>query len=296
MPARLIAYLPEQAAMSRLLSDDAEHRVGRSDESDVTLADASVSRTHAVLSCGTGAWTVRDLGSKNGTFVDGDRVVDRVLHSACWLRFGDVHCEYQPIDQQTADAFAFRLEGRRAQSQLLLDQLDRNTRADDLPAATLRAVVELAECQRGMLMLANGEQLVVHSTFELDAAHWRSPSFAGSLGALERAVASREPLVINDISADPALRARRSVVEAGLKTLVCLPLLVGTELVGMVYADSTRPGALLTDLDTEMLEAFVERAALWIAVRSGDAQLSQLHSPEAIGWLDLLHAHEPASL
>jgi len=293
MPARLIAYLPEQAALSRLLTDGAENRIGRGEDCEVVLADPSVSRLHARLLISAGTGLLRDQDSKNGTFVDGQRVTDISLVGPCWLRFGDVHCEYEPLEQAVADQFAHRLDSRRAQSQLLLDQLGRHTRADDLAAETLRAVVELAECERGVLLMVHDDQLVVHATLGLDPEQLRAPSFGGSVGALERALRSRQPVVVNDVSTDPELRVRRSVVDAGLRTFICLPMLVGADLVGMAYADSTRPGALLTQLDTELLRAFVERAALWLAARSGDAELTRLHNAEMIGWLDLLQLHAP---
>jgi hypothetical protein len=45
--------------------------VGRSLKSDVILLDPTVSGTHAWLACSAGqAWTVRDAGSRNGTFTN----------------------------------------------------------------------------------------------------------------------------------------------------------------------------------------------------------------------------------
>lgn len=295
MPARIIAYLPEQAALSRVLSDGAFYRIGRGDDCDIALADASVSRFHASIAMREGIGALQDEGSKNGTFVDGKRIDSVEFAAPCWLRFGDIYCEYEPLDQAAVDQHAHRLEGRRAQSQMLLDQLGRHAKPEDLAAETLRAVVELAECERGILLLAQQGRLVVHATLGLDPEQLRAASFGGSVGALNRALKSRRPVVINDVAADPEMRARRSVVDAGLRTLICLPILVGADLVGIVYADSTRPGAVLTDLDTELLEAFIERAALWLAVRANEAELTRLHNAETIGWLDLLHLHAPST-
>ncbi len=65
---------------------DADHVViGRSPLSDVVLtADAQVSRTHAVLERIANRWILRDVGSRNGTYLNGQRVRDRVP-----LRAGD---------------------------------------------------------------------------------------------------------------------------------------------------------------------------------------------------------------
>ena len=48
--------------------------VGRDAEAGIVLADASVSARHATIERRQGAWLVIDLGSTNGTFVDGRRV------------------------------------------------------------------------------------------------------------------------------------------------------------------------------------------------------------------------------
>ena len=66
--------------------------VGRGEESDVVLDDGSVSRRHARLSRDDrGHYQLEDLGSANGTFIDGERVVrPTLLADGVKLRFGDV--------------------------------------------------------------------------------------------------------------------------------------------------------------------------------------------------------------
>jgi DNA-binding CsgD family transcriptional regulator len=50
--------------------------VGRSSKCDIILADIAISRQHADLAAGVGFVTVRDLGSRNGTFVDGQPILE----------------------------------------------------------------------------------------------------------------------------------------------------------------------------------------------------------------------------
>ena len=72
----------------------ARSAIGRSHEGEVTVLASSVSREHAELRRADGkdaAWQVRDLGSRNGTFVDGTRCQGRVpLPPRAVLKVGDV--------------------------------------------------------------------------------------------------------------------------------------------------------------------------------------------------------------
>jgi DNA-binding CsgD family transcriptional regulator len=62
---------------------DAERMtVGSLDSNDLAVEYEGVSRTHAVFERFADTWTVRDLGSRNGTFVNGGRIIgEHALHS-----------------------------------------------------------------------------------------------------------------------------------------------------------------------------------------------------------------------
>lgn len=65
--------------------------LGRHHAGELVILAASVSREHAELRVVDGGWQVRDLGSRNGTFLDGARVTGRVpLPPRAVLRIGDV--------------------------------------------------------------------------------------------------------------------------------------------------------------------------------------------------------------
>ncbi|MET9443027.1 DUF1707 and FHA domain-containing protein [Streptomyces sp. NPDC006610] len=60
-------------------ADDHPLRIGRDPGNGLRLAHETVSRVHAELSRRGGAWVLRDLGSTNGTTVNGRRVVGAVV-------------------------------------------------------------------------------------------------------------------------------------------------------------------------------------------------------------------------
>ncbi len=58
--------------------------VGRDPEIDVALSDTKVSRQHAIIEQADGVWMIRDLGSANGTFVNGRKISEPMS-----LKLGD---------------------------------------------------------------------------------------------------------------------------------------------------------------------------------------------------------------
>lgn len=291
MSARLTAFLPDRPVAVRWLTVERELRIGRAPDCDLRLDHASVSRLHATLSREEDGWRLRDLSSKNGSFVDGRPVAPEApLGSHSWLRFGDVHCEFTQLEAGAGERAVQRFSQRQALSHTLGEDLGKQTDLPDLLRDTVRAVVQLAEFERGFLLLPEGDGWRVRASHGFDAAALRAREFVGSAGALERAIAAGEPVVLNDIGADPALAQRASVVAAGLRSVLALPLRQGDRLLAVVYADTRQPGAALSEIDLELLSAFAERAALWLAARRNAASLAQLAGP-APDWREIAAAH-----
>jgi hypothetical protein len=70
-------------------------QIGRSEESDVFLVDPSVSRSHAIVEVDGVEPVVRDLGSTNGTFVNGERIEARALKDGDELMFGNTRMRFE---------------------------------------------------------------------------------------------------------------------------------------------------------------------------------------------------------
>jgi pSer/pThr/pTyr-binding forkhead associated (FHA) protein len=82
--------------------------------------DPTVSRLHAILENHGSAWSIRDLGSRNGTFINGEKVdAERILRSGDELRLGKCRLVFQemrqsdePIDEATMVPDAAQLPPR----------------------------------------------------------------------------------------------------------------------------------------------------------------------------------------
>jgi pSer/pThr/pTyr-binding forkhead associated (FHA) protein len=75
-------------AGSRYLLDTDLSTVGRHPESDIFLDDITVSRRHVEFRRADGTFRVHDVGSLNGTYLNGDRVDDAELQSGDEVRIG----------------------------------------------------------------------------------------------------------------------------------------------------------------------------------------------------------------
>ena len=64
--------------------------VGRAVTSDVPIYDPTVSRRHAELVLADGGVHVKDLGSSNGTFVNGEQIAEQLAHADDVVTFGKV--------------------------------------------------------------------------------------------------------------------------------------------------------------------------------------------------------------
>lgn len=64
--------------------------LGRHVSADIRLSDGSVSRYHAVMTVSAGVWSITDLDSKAGTFVNDRRVKQARLYPGDCIRLGSV--------------------------------------------------------------------------------------------------------------------------------------------------------------------------------------------------------------
>lgn len=108
MPSHLEIWTPSGREL--VLLDTPRVTIGKSSTNIVSLQhDSTVSRLHAVLENLGFAWSLRDVGSRNGTFVNGEKIAnERVLHSGDEVRVGNSRLvfweERRAGDASVADA------------------------------------------------------------------------------------------------------------------------------------------------------------------------------------------------
>ncbi len=82
----LLVQLIDGVVANRFTLDKKDHSIGRNPKSDIFLDDVSVSSNHAVIEAkeqsyfdGYCDFTLRDLGSTNGTYINDEKVVEQKL-------------------------------------------------------------------------------------------------------------------------------------------------------------------------------------------------------------------------
>ena len=94
----ILAELSDDAAMlislsgpsrgARFLIDSDETRIGRATDNEIFLDDVTVSRHHAVIKRSGKSYTIEDLASLNGTYVDGTSISAAALRSGVEVQIG----------------------------------------------------------------------------------------------------------------------------------------------------------------------------------------------------------------
>ena len=268
MPARFNAYLPDSAAVVQLLDDSNVYRIGRDIDCELAIDHASVSRQHAELSNMSGQWSIRDTNSKNGLRVDGKRVEAAIFANDTWFSVGEIYCWLELLDDEAAAQWRDHVAGRRASLRRLSTRLTPNLGINALLPRTLDGVLELSGFERGFVLYADeGGALRVCATRGLQTSDLADATFDGSATSVEAAVRTRQSVICGDTDVTPWLGARPSVRLRGIRAVVCVPLLDGANVLGVVYADSRLPGPPMTTFDLELIESVAHQAATALAAR-----------------------------
>lgn len=266
-------------------------RVGRQTGNELVLRDSRISRLQAQLTSANGSCFLEDLGSRHGTFVNGQRIAG--LHS---LSGKDT------IDFGMPDSFKLVYLGDEATLEELIEQVEKPAPAtpgaqglyhlgvllevartlgsglslEDVLSAVVDAAIRITRTERGVLLLANdaGElkpMVARDAKGELIAPE----QLKISSGVLKRVASSRRELIVSDTGDEATVGQQASVASLSLLTIVAIPIeklpviaavdvtitSEEAELLGVLYLDSRSPSAAFTDIDREVVRTLAREAA-----------------------------------
>jgi phosphoserine phosphatase RsbU/P len=171
------------------------------------------------------------------------------------------------IDQSQLSAERLRLLYRL--SQTFNSSLD----LDEVLNRVMDEVIAITRAERGFVMLPESDgQLHFHAARGIEQQSIDTPEFHISRGLVDRVATERQPLLTSDAQSDDRLSMRRSVVNLGLRSILCVPMLFRDKLVGIIYVDNRLQAGLFSQADLELLTAVAASAAIAI----DNARLYQL--------------------
>ena len=286
----------------RLVLDDREQVVGRSERADLVMQLPSISRRHAAVWMQDGQAHVKDLGSQSGTYVNSAPVPAQptVLRQGDLLSFGP-HAVFLVSQEEavaaaatssdqlaplTGDALAeLALAGgpsdttcRRYVDALvqLTDKLGTVSNESQLLAATLDALEQAIAAQRFFAMLgaAPDELTIVARKLVAPAQsrNWGLPSKE----ILRRAHGSSRPVICFDAQNDERFCRRTSIAMSDVHSAVCVSLRVGQDCLGVLYADHQVGAGLFSLEDGRLMEAIARVVSVELLRLRGHTVLRQV--------------------
>jgi serine phosphatase RsbU (regulator of sigma subunit) len=268
--------------------------IGRSRQSDVSLPDQWLSRRHAEIHRRDDGFYLVDLGSKNGTLLNGAKISrecllqpgDRIVLGEYVLTFSWDEPKDPDEDSGEYETFAYparRLSDIDTRSSLDPETLARQSRVlgiltraassllthwslADLFKYVLDQVFEAIPAQRGAILLLEGDppKLVLKACRSCEGALGQ-PNVSRSIA--RRVLEQRVSLLIPRVWEDAELRSKESILNLGIRSAICAPLWLTAEsdeadqVIGIVYLDSLEESRTFNEEDLRILTALANLAA-----------------------------------
>ncbi len=243
--------------------------IGRSGTCTINVPALSVSREHARVSLVDDRVTVEDLGSRNGTWVNGNRIAGRTtLNAADTIEIGGVVFELESDDAAPKTIFAQETEMGTSSTvnwkeiyggistgtgtaaayrklnlfQVLAEAgelLTSQRPLEELFEVTLDLVEKGVSAERTVLLLIEegGSEPVVkaHRTRQGQT----TDQIMLSKTMVEKVVTERSSILTHDAKADPRFEKQQSIILQGTRSAMAAPLFDNENVVGVLYADTT---------------------------------------------------------
>jgi sigma-B regulation protein RsbU (phosphoserine phosphatase) len=235
--------------------------IGRASDCSIPIKDRYLSRKHAEILAIDGAWVLKDLGSANGTYLNGARVEhDQLLKTGDRIRLGDTEIVFETAERST-DRFIAVATDSAASPTIAIPVNDISDRPEAQDVARLQTLTLLARElieDRPMAELFGFivDRVMEHLHPSRAAIALLGPdgrSFAKvevrrqdkndsseltiSHTLLSEIVEEKKALAFVDVSVDEKLARAQSIIMQGIHSILCTPLMIGTSVVGVLYVD-----------------------------------------------------------
>ncbi|MEM8884983.1 MAG: sigma 54-interacting transcriptional regulator [Planctomycetota bacterium] len=267
----------EEGDTKTLTIDKTEVVVGRSSSTEIPVKDIRVSRRHCTFLTEEGQTVVRDLGSQNGTLVNGALVETKPLKPGDMVEVGSIKIYFeQLVTEGEENEATWGGVGSGALYQAPLpsesDRLERLQRIasalnsemdlDRILDIIMDHVVEMVQAERGFLVLIEDGKMEVAVARNFQKEDVMNPEVGFSRSIAEQVARSGEPVLTVDATSDNRFVTYASIHEIAPRSVMCLPFKEKTGLtVGVVYIDNRIARGVFGQDHLRMLASFADLAA-----------------------------------
>jgi len=292
-------------------------RLGR--EGEIQILDAAASRQHAEVFSVGDMYFIRDLGSRNGTYLNDERLApqdEALLRVGDQIRIGSTRLVFEERGAHAKHMPEFTSEEENLGStvELSLETETKGPAEPETHEASVRYSVlcdvakAVSSCYDVRALLqkvceitlratpADAVYVFVHEGGKLvPAAHSRRVERSRlkvSTTIIKRALQHSRSILVSDVLSDSRFSSADSVVMKGVRSVVCAPLLAHKHLGGVLYLHSGSLENAFTDDHLQLVTGIALQTAVAIeAMRAEEESRRQLMSV----FRTLVRAHEQAS-
>ncbi len=126
-------------------------------------------------------------------------------------------------------------------------------------------VIELSGAERGFLVLLDADGKMEFKVARgITREELERTQAQISYTVLGTVIQSKTPILLQDALADERFSQQSSVLELNLRSVLCVPLISRSELIGMIYADNRSVSGRFSQTDVDLMSIFANQAAIAI--------------------------------
>jgi putative nucleotidyltransferase with HDIG domain len=162
------------------------------------------------------------------------------------------------------------------------------------------SLIALMRAERGFLMLRDSQgQLSVRMARGLDQVNLDEEEFKVSRTVVGNVVETGSPVLTTNAQADPRFDSQSSVAIYQLRSILCTPLKLKNELIGVLYVDNRAHAGIFGESDLALISAFADQAAVAIdgarlfeELQESHRQLEKGYEATLEGWAKALELRD----
>jgi transcriptional regulator with GAF, ATPase, and Fis domain len=246
--------------------------VGRSAENEIPVMDLRASRRHCKVERHGTQYLLVDMGSQNGTRLNGQLVERAGLKAGDEIGVGQARLWFEkapppdappdPRDTLILDAGRPQRTEQSKRLQRVAQALNSELHLDRMLEIILDHLIEVAGAERGFLVLsAEGDRPAVQVARNFEQEDVKSPEGAFSASIVDLVVRRGEPILTANAVEDSRFADALSVNAIRARSVMCLPFRVRAKVLGAIYLDNRLQRGAFTEADRELLQSLTDMAA-----------------------------------